>query len=108
LTATVNPVPALTGAVPFSSIHPLKTQPKPPSPRRLSGRKFLVAHFSSLKVNLRSWKASFSSSPTMEEGEILPVLLVVVEPEAGGIDWSWQASSVAGLVSTHVDILSVR
>ena len=44
----------------------------------------------------------------MEEGEILPVLLVVVEPEAGGTDWSWQPSSVAGLVSTHVDILSVR
>ena len=32
-----------------SSIHPLNTQPKSPSPSRLSGRKFLVAFFSSLK-----------------------------------------------------------
>ncbi|RWW62025.1 hypothetical protein BHE74_00030866 [Ensete ventricosum] len=35
-----------------SSIHPLKTEPKPPSPNTLSGRKFLVAVLSSLKVKL--------------------------------------------------------
>ena len=43
-----------------------------------------VAHLSSLKVNLRSWAASLNSSPTIEEGEILPVLLDVVEPDAAG------------------------
>lgn len=31
-----------------SSIQPLKTQPNPPSPRTLSGRKFLVAFFNSM------------------------------------------------------------
>lgn len=32
-----------------SSIQPLKTYPNPPSPRRLSTLKFLVAFFSSMK-----------------------------------------------------------
>jgi hypothetical protein len=48
LTATTIPDPGFEAVNVFSSIHPLKTQPKPPSPRRLSGRKFLVALFSSL------------------------------------------------------------
>ena len=41
-----------------SSIHPLNTEPKPPSPRRLSGLKFLVEPFSSLKVNFRTFDDS--------------------------------------------------
>jgi hypothetical protein len=104
LTATVSPVPGFTGAVPFSSIQPLKTQPNPPSPRILSGLKFLVANFSSLNINFRSWEATFSSSLNfnVEEvlnfdvdvelnfdmDELLPVLLVVVEDPAEAIGWS--------------------
>lgn len=49
-TAITMPVPGLVGAKVCSSIHPLNTVPKPPSPNILSGRKFLVAIFSSLKV----------------------------------------------------------
>jgi len=81
LTATVSPVPGFTGAVPFSSIHPLKTQPKPPSPRRLSGLKFLVAALSSWKVNFRSCEAIFRSSPILGVDILLSALLVDVEPE---------------------------
>ena len=57
-TATIIPVPGFTGASVRSSIHPLKTEPKPPSPRRLSGLKFLVEPFSSLKVNFRTFDDS--------------------------------------------------
>lgn len=63
LTATVTPVPGLAGAVPFSSIHPLKTYPNPPSPRMLSGLKFPVADLSSWKLNWSSWGTSFFSGP---------------------------------------------
>uniref|UniRef100_A0A2P2KZV4 Uncharacterized protein n=1 Tax=Rhizophora mucronata TaxID=61149 RepID=A0A2P2KZV4_RHIMU len=45
------PVPGLVAFRECSSSHPLKTDPKPPSPITLSGRKFLVAVFSSLKLN---------------------------------------------------------
>lgn len=48
LTATTIPEPGFAAVNVCSSIHPLKTKPNPPSPRRLSGRKFLVAFFSSL------------------------------------------------------------
>ena len=48
LTATTIPIPGFEGARVCSSIQPLKTCPNPPSPRRLSGRKFLVAFFRSL------------------------------------------------------------
>lgn len=34
----------------FKSIHPLKTHPKPPSPSKVSERKFLVAFFKSVKL----------------------------------------------------------
>lgn len=44
------PVPGLAAFKDCSSIQPLKTQPKPPSPTILSGRKFLVAALSSLKL----------------------------------------------------------
>ena len=52
LTAMTIPVPGLVGAKVFASIHPLNTEPKPPSPRTLSGRKFRVEVLSSLKVKL--------------------------------------------------------
>lgn len=52
LTATAIPTPTLDGAYVFSSIHPLKTLPKPPSPKTVSGLKFLVALFSSANVNI--------------------------------------------------------
>lgn len=46
------PVPGLVAVNVCSSIHPLKTKPKPPSPKTLSGRKFLVAFCKSLYENL--------------------------------------------------------
>lgn len=51
-TAITMPVPGLAAVNECSSIHPLKTQPKPPSPNTLSGRKFLVAVLRLLKVKL--------------------------------------------------------
>ena len=99
-TATVSPVPGFTGAVPFSSIHPLKTQPNPPSPRKLSGRKFLVANLRSLKGNLRSLEAILSSSSSLEVDELLSALLVVVEETAGAVGWS--------LLVSLVDLLSAN
>lgn len=51
-TAITKPVPGLAAVKVCSSIHPLKTQPNPPSPNTLSGRKFLVAVLRSLKVKL--------------------------------------------------------
>lgn len=86
MTATVSPVPGLTGAVPFSSIQPLKTQPKPPSPRRLSGLKFLVATLSPLNVNFLKQEATFNSSLNFEVEKILSSLLVVVEELAMPFD----------------------
>lgn len=85
LTATVSPVPGFTGAVPFSSIHPLKTQPKPPSPRRLSGLKFLVANFRSLNANFRNRDATLSSSSSLEVDALLSALLVVVDETTGAV-----------------------
>lgn len=43
------PVPGLVALKLCSSIHPLNTDPKPPSPKTLSGRKFLVQVLRSLK-----------------------------------------------------------
>lgn len=80
-------MPGFTGAVPFSSIHPLKTQPNPPSPRRLSGLKFLVAIFRSLKANFRSRVAILSSSSSLEVEELLSAILVVVD-DIIGAGWS--------------------
>ena len=51
-TAIIMPVPGLVAVIECSSIHPLKTEPNPPSPTTLSGRKFLVAIFSSVKAKL--------------------------------------------------------
>lgn len=52
LTAMTIPVPDRAGARVCSSTHPLKTEPKPPSPKTLSGLKFRVAVLRSLKVKL--------------------------------------------------------
>lgn len=52
LTATGMPTPTLAGSRVFSSTHPLKTLPKPPSPSIVSGLKFLVAFFSFPSVNI--------------------------------------------------------
>lgn len=46
------PIPGLVAVNVCSSIHPLKTEPKPPSPNTLSGRKFRVALLSSPKLKL--------------------------------------------------------
>ena len=51
-TAITNPVPGLAALQLCWSTHPLKTQPNPPSPNTLSGRKFLVAVFRSLNPKL--------------------------------------------------------
>lgn len=51
-TAITIPVPGFVATNVCSSIQPLKTEPKPPSPNTLSGRKFLVAFRRSLKVKL--------------------------------------------------------
>lgn len=99
-TATVSPVPGFTGAVPFSSIQPLKTQPNPPSPRKLSGRKFLVANLSSLKENFRSLEAILSSSSSLVVEELLSALLVVVEEITGAVRWP--------LLVSLVDLLSAN
>jgi hypothetical protein len=101
-------MPGFTGAVPFSSIHPLNTQPNPPSPRRLSGRKFLVANLRSLKQNFRSLEATLSSSSIFEVEELLSALLVVVvvvvvvvvEETTGTDGWS--------LLVSRVDLLSAN
>lgn len=46
------PVPGFAAANEFSSIQPLKTDPNPPSPNTLSGRKFRVDVLSSAKLKL--------------------------------------------------------
>lgn len=84
-------MPGFTGAVPFSSIQPLNTQPKPPSPRRLSGLKFLVAHLRSLNANFRSREETLSSSSSLEVDELL-ALLVVVDGTNGAMGWSMLVS----------------
>lgn len=86
--------------MPFSSIHPLKTHPKPPSPRRDSGLKFLVANFKSLNANLRSREETLSSSSSLEVDELLSALLVVVDEIIGATGWS--------LLVSFVDLLSAK
>ena len=61
------PVPGFVAVKDCSSIHPLKTEPKPPSPSTLSGRKFLVAILRSAKLKLF----------TLEDCNISPSLLGV-------------------------------
>lgn len=79
------PVPGLVAASEFSSTHPLKTEPNPPSPRTLSGRKFLVAIFNSLKLKfliLTDCKISPSLlgvGGTDPDDSLLPSLLTYFE-----------------------------
>ena len=93
-------MPGLTGAVPFSSIQPLNTQPKPPSPRRLSGLKFLVANLRSLKANFRNREATLMSSSNFEVDALLSVLLVVELDTAVADGWS--------LLVSFVDLISAK
>lgn len=97
-TATGSPLPGFAGAVPVSFIQPLNTQPNPPSPRRFSGLKFFVADLSSLKVNLRSWEATFSSSAAFGVDRVLSVLLVVEDKAPG--------ATARSLMVSFVDLLS--
>lgn len=92
LTAITMPEPGLVGVSECSSIHPLKTDPKPPSPSTLSGRKFLVAVFSSLKLkffkfsacrispSLRGvWGTEVDETLLLKPLKFFPVLLEVFE-----------------------------
>ena len=66
--ATTIPLPGLVGAKVFSSIHPLKTNPNPPSPIKLSVRKFFVAFLRSLKVkDLRLLESDVSALDIIED-----------------------------------------
>lgn len=58
------PVPGLVAVKVFSSIQPLKTEPNPPSPNILSGRKFRVAALRSLNVKLFRFE-DWSISPSL-------------------------------------------
>nr|GMD29318.1 predicted protein [Ipomoea batatas] len=58
------PVPGLVAENEFSSIQPLKTEPNPPSPSTLSGRKFLVATLRSAKLKLFK-VVDFKISPSL-------------------------------------------
>ena len=68
LTATVSPVLGLAGAVVCSFTQPLNTQPNPPSPKMLSGRKFLVAILRSEKENLLNCRGNSSSREEFQSG----------------------------------------
>lgn len=65
------PVPGLAAVSEFSSTQPLKTQPKPPSPKTLSGRKFLVAVLSSLKLNPFKFEDSKISPSVLTDDNLL-------------------------------------
>lgn len=74
LTATAIPRPTLEGKYVFSSTQPLKTLPKPPSPRTVSGLKSLVAFFSSARVNSFTFGTPFG----FDQGELVVVLLLLL------------------------------
>ena len=67
LMATPIPVPGLVGANVFSSIHPLKTQPNSPSPRKYSRWKFLEDCLRSF--NAKDFKLNAASASTVNDGE---------------------------------------
>lgn len=79
LTAMTMPVPGLAGAKVVSSTPPLNTDPKPPSPSTLSGRKFRVAVRSSVKAKLF----------TLADCRISPSLLGVARRGAGDLEGRW-------------------
>lgn len=69
------PLPLLDEGL--SSIQPLKTFPKPPSPSNVSDLKFLVAAFSSASVKLRQFG----------RGKMCPVLTFSGPPPLETDDW---------------------
>lgn len=75
-TATTIPTPLLAGFRVFSSTHPLYTLPNPPSPRTISGLKFLVAVLSSAKEKIRRLGAS-RIRPSRNTSSMLALLLPV-------------------------------
>lgn len=79
--ATTIPVPGLVGAKVFPSIHPLKTHPNPPSPSKLSERKFLVAFLRSLKLKDLRLLVRDDASPldVIEDGFKLPKVACSLE-----------------------------
>lgn len=75
--ATTMPLPGLVGQSVCSSIHPLKTHPNPPSPRKDSDRKFLVAFFRSFKV--KDFKLALAAvSPLNDDQELITLVVEVV------------------------------
>ena len=70
--ATIRPTPGLVGASVASSIHPLYTHPKPPSPRYELEPKFLVAARRSFMLKDLSPALAATSEP--EKAEELPPL----------------------------------
>lgn len=79
LTAMTTPDPGLAAVRVWSSIHPLKTYPNPPSPRRLSGLKFLVEFFNSLNEKGLAWGDDRISASVFGVGRLSPLLLTVYE-----------------------------
>lgn len=74
LTAMTNPDPGFAAERVCSSIHPLKTYPNPPSPRRLSGLKFLVAFFNSLNEKALTCGDDRISASDLGVGRLSPLL----------------------------------
>lgn len=90
-TATAIPTPTFDGANVFSSIHPLKTRPNPPSPNTVAGLKFLVALSSSEKLNI--FKFGVTILPLA--GKSTPSLLPSIS-FSGGSDAGISITTAAG------------
>ncbi|GER41437.1 N-terminal Xaa-Pro-Lys N-methyltransferase 1 [Striga asiatica] len=73
------PDPGLEAVRVCSSIHPLKTYPNPPSPRRLSDLKFLVALRNSLKVKALTCGDDRISASDLGVGKLSALLLPLYE-----------------------------
>lgn len=73
LTATTIPAVFFEWVRVFSSIHPLCTLPNPPSPRTVSGLKFLVADFNSANVNIRRLGTSRMRPSGYTSSKLMPL-----------------------------------